>query len=606
MHLTDRIPTIPTQVRNYFLDNSPNAIFVMDLPQQVLNNTKQTKSMTEEKQKVKISVVQAASNVKAFNPNQRGGLKIEDQAASGIFEKQKAKIQMNRQFIGKLKALLRAQNLQRVKLVSHIMKCKMVEFKAQVESGNPDYKVIHSIVHEIRDLIPTSLRVNLEAHFSSQYEKVKTLLHTCIDASQWAKIETILGNFRLFERFHSNNNHSQSAGRSVEHCQAARPSTAEVPNYTLAKKVAQEKQKGVTSGYWQAIAKQDVELHMQDQVIGKLKAKVRARKFQHGKLVLLMIKYKMAELVVQVESGNPDYEVIRSIGRDIKDFIPGSSGVNLEAQFSSQYNEVKSRLFTRIDASQWALIEKELGNLRHFEKLPSNSSHIQAALHATELPPAPKPYPDIVLQKRSREEVPNDTMANKVAKLEAGKKQPEPMPQDQEIRMLKEKIRMQDQLIAKQNASLQVQFQVTEQQKVRIQMQDQIIGELKAKLGAHDMQHEQLISQFIKCKVGELKLQVESGNPDYRVIHSIGCDIKGLIPGSLGVNVEAFFSSQYEEVKSLLGTCIDASQWAKISTELGSLRFSQRFHLNKRQSQHAMMTSSGLGCTGSNMEGSCK
>lgn len=72
--------------------------------------------------------------------------------------------------------------------------------------------------------------------------------------------------------------------------------------------------------------------------------------------------------------------------------------------------------------------------------------------------------------------------------------------------------------------------------------------------------------------MSELKVQVQSGNPDYEVIRSMGCDFRSimeLIPESLRVNAEAQFSGQYEELKNLLLTHVDASQWVKIETVLG-------------------------------------
>ncbi|GKE69422.1 hypothetical protein Tco_1527494 [Tanacetum coccineum] len=76
----------------------------------------------------------------------------------------------------------------------------------------------------------------------------------------------------------------------------------------------------------------------------------------------------MSELRVQVEAENPDYEIIRVMGRKIKsvmDSIPKNLRLNAEAQFFSQYEALKCLLLNRIHASRWAKIETELGSLKH-------------------------------------------------------------------------------------------------------------------------------------------------------------------------------------------------------------------------------------------------
>ncbi|XP_071732492.1 uncharacterized protein [Rutidosis leptorrhynchoides] len=155
--------------------------------------------------------------------------------------------------------------------------------------------------------------------------------------------------------------------------------------------------------------------------------------------------------------------------------------------------------------------------------------------------------------------------------------------QDQVIKKHKEmfeaKIQMQDQVITKQKVMFEAKIEMLDQvsinQKAKIQLQDNVIAEQKAKiqmLEVANLDQEKLMSYVIKSKIAELKVQVESGNPDYELIRSIGPEIKSvmeLIPESLRAVMDAQFSFEYGQLKSLFLTQIDASQWAKIETELG-------------------------------------
>lgn len=154
--------------------------------------------------------------------------------------------------------------------------------------------------------------------------------------------------------------------------------------------------------------------------------------------------------------------------------------------------------------------------------------------------------------------------------------------QDQIIAHQNEKIQMGDQIIAKQKkrfrAKIQMKDQLVAQQRAmfeaKMQVQDQVIAKLRETLMAQNLLHEKLISQIINCKVAELKVQVESENPDYEVIRLVVCDIKSamdMISGSLRVNAEAQFSFQYEVLKHFNLARIDASQWARIETVVGSI-----------------------------------
>lgn len=147
---------------------------------------------------------------------------------------------------------------------------------------------------------------------------------------------------------------------------------------------------------------------------------------------------------------------------------------------------------------------------------------------------------------------------------------------------------MQDQVIAKLKKKIQMQFQVIGELNANIQMQNQGIRKLKETLGAGILQHEKLIIQIIKCKVAELKIQVDRGSPNYKVIRSLGCDIQDLIRWNLRINVEAQFYSQYEELKSRLSTRINSCQWTNIENELGIRGYSELFGFDKFRSQSAI------------------
>lgn len=148
------------------------------------------------------------------------------------------------------------------------------------------------------------------------------------------------------------------------------------------------------------VARLDEKVQNQEEVIqdneGKiqeLKEKLKmieAEKLQHENLMShIVIKGKMEKLEVQIESGNPNYEVIRSVGRDIKsviDLLPESLKVAMEAEFSCQYKELKSRFHTHVNATQWAKIENELGNLRDSDRTRFNNTHVQSDVSVAELP----------------------------------------------------------------------------------------------------------------------------------------------------------------------------------------------------------------------------
>nr|GEV90292.1 F-box domain, cyclin-like protein [Tanacetum cinerariifolium] len=108
------------------------------------------------------------------------------------------------------------------------------------------------------------------------------------------------------------------------------------------------------------VAKLEEKIQMQDEVITE-------QKLVHEKLLSHIIKCKIADLHVQVEAGNPDYEIIRSMSNEIESVM-----------FFSPYEVLKSLFLTRIDASEWEKIVTELGSIRHFERTRSTDIHTQS------------------------------------------------------------------------------------------------------------------------------------------------------------------------------------------------------------------------------------
>ncbi|XP_071732497.1 uncharacterized protein [Rutidosis leptorrhynchoides] len=131
--------------------------------------------------------------------------------------------------------------------------------------------------------------------------------------------------------------------------------------------------------------------------------------------------------------------------------------------------------------------------------------------------------------------------------------------------MFEAKIQMLDNVIAEQKAKIQMQDNIVAEQKGKIQMQDNVIAEQRDRIQMVEvakLDHEKLISYVINSKIAELKVQVESGNPDFEVTRSIGSEIKSvmeMIPESLKAVMDAQFSFEYVQLKSFFVTHIDAS-----------------------------------------------
>ncbi|PWA64451.1 F-box domain, cyclin-like protein [Artemisia annua] len=237
----DNIPSMPSQVRNFLLRNSPNATFIMDIPPQI--------NMAPPKQKDRIPTfpIQVSNCSPEKSPNatfvmdlplqvlqKRSRQQLSDDTMANKVPKLFADNEQPATMVAEnriLKEKLQMQEQLVATLGAYIFKCKIAELEVQVKSGNPDYNAIRSMnsdINSVMDLIHVSLRVDMEAQFSYQYKQVKSRLYNCIDAIQWATIETELGLISLFGRICFNNINSQSHVRATELSRPPRPSSANV------------------------------------------------------------------------------------------------------------------------------------------------------------------------------------------------------------------------------------------------------------------------------------------------------------------------------------------------------------------------------------------
>nr|XP_043619135.1 zinc finger BED domain-containing protein DAYSLEEPER-like isoform X2 [Erigeron canadensis] len=181
----------PTRAKNYLLENSPNATFLMDspqVPQKILREPIPNDGM--------------ANKVEAEN-KQAGTM----DKVKRVWEAKIPTICKVGELRSKIQTLERTK-WQLVELMPHVIKGKMAELKLQVESGNPNYDRVSWIGSEFKSLlqlIPKCARLTVVAHFSSMYKKMKRLSHTYINAKQWAKIEAKLGHFEDSEKVYSDN-----------------------------------------------------------------------------------------------------------------------------------------------------------------------------------------------------------------------------------------------------------------------------------------------------------------------------------------------------------------------------------------------------------------
>ncbi|KAJ9547177.1 hypothetical protein OSB04_019720 [Centaurea solstitialis] len=171
--------TIPTHVRNYFLESSPGATFIMDLPQVAWKRSRE---------------------------------EVDEETMANKVAKLEEEKHMQDEVIAQQKAMLEAMKLQQEKMMSQVINWKMVKLQVQVAGGNPDFELIRSMGRDIKsimELAHESLRVVAEAQLSCQLKEVKRLFLTSIDASQWAKIEMEIGSTGHSERINFDNMDSQ-------------------------------------------------------------------------------------------------------------------------------------------------------------------------------------------------------------------------------------------------------------------------------------------------------------------------------------------------------------------------------------------------------------
>ncbi|MFS7927463.1 putative F-box domain, leucine-rich repeat domain superfamily, F-box-like domain superfamily [Helianthus anomalus] len=314
----DCIPTLPTQVRKYFLENSPNAAFIMDLPQVP---QKRSRQQVHSDERMKVAKLEAENKLPQTMAEEKRTPEAKTQWQDQLTAQQKAQIPMQSQVNGQ-----------------------------QTENIRMKYQ---QLIAKRKEKFQKLVQVN-------EYQMKKIRMQDEVIAQQKAKIQMhdqIIAQYKTLYR-------------------------AKIKRRD--RLVAKQKE-----AY-------EAKMQTQDQVIAKLKARLAAESLQHEKLTYQIIKCKIAELKVQVESGNPDYEVVRSVGRDVKsamDLMPQSLRARAETEFSFQYEMLKCRLLTRVDASQWARIETGLGNIRLSERFSSGHSQSQSQVHAAELPAAPRVSP---------------------------------------------------------------------------------------------------------------------------------------------------------------------------------------------------------------------
>ncbi|KAJ9547225.1 hypothetical protein OSB04_019768 [Centaurea solstitialis] len=189
--------TMPTQLKNYFLESSPNATFILDLPK-VSSKRPRQKADSKDTLAKKVAKLEEEKQQTETVVEEKRILEAKVRIQDGIIAQHKAKLEVQDKVIAEQMVM----KLQFEKLMSHMIDCKMAELQAQVGGGNLDYELIRSI-KSIMELTPESLRVSMDAQFCCRYKEMKSMFLTQVDASRWAKIEMELG---ITERTtHSNN-----------------------------------------------------------------------------------------------------------------------------------------------------------------------------------------------------------------------------------------------------------------------------------------------------------------------------------------------------------------------------------------------------------------
>ncbi|KAJ0859762.1 putative F-box domain, leucine-rich repeat domain superfamily, F-box-like domain superfamily [Helianthus annuus] len=367
----DCIPTIPTQVRKYFLENSPNATFIMDLPQVYLGPSliHCWRGKKDEQHSTTSPNSDPSSNSREVLGRHHHSSALLPKTLGESHDLLESRQQVDSDPVTKV-AKLEAEN----KLPQTTAEeTRMQEAKTQWQD---------QLTAQQKARIPMQSQVN-----GQQTENIRMKYQQLIAKRK-----------EKFQKLVQLNEYQMKKIRMQDEVIAQQKAKIQTHDQIIAQYKTMYRAKIKRRDRLVAKQKETYEAKMQtqDQVIAKLKARLAAESLQYEKLTSQIIKCKMAELKAQVESGNPDYEVIRLVGRDVEsamDLMPQSLRARAETEFSFQYEMLKCRLLTRVDASQWERIETGLGNIRLSERFSSSHSHSQSHVHAAELPAAPRVSP---------------------------------------------------------------------------------------------------------------------------------------------------------------------------------------------------------------------
>ncbi|PWA69192.1 F-box domain, cyclin-like protein [Artemisia annua] len=521
----DPIPTQPIQVKDYLLENSPNATFILDLPQRPLEQL-------------------------CFKPKSKVA-KLEE------------RIQAQNEVITEQKSI-------HERLLSHMINCRLEQLKLQVESGNPDFQVIRSIGCEIKSalgLIPESMRVDMKVRFLFQYIELKSLILTRIDGSQWVRIEIPPYLFSSPTLKHLTLKNESRVKYQVNHLSIFAWDLPVLETLNLSStRIISEK----SANFSMFANLKDLTLHRVYMSIDEINiccpqlSNLTITDVIRFPKVFKVIAPKLKNFTA---SATYHYDIPFECLQSTEGFY-SLEKVNLF--LSPRYKDSKIgvpallSLFQKLRSAKFLILNSEI-----IETLGSNMNQLSHEhcpfynLMSLKICIEPLSQKDriseiaIPVRKYLLENSPNATFTiTDLHQHYASSSESQKRPWEQLYKEAKYTV-----------AKLEE----------KIKTQDKVIEEQKSI-------HEKMTLHLINSKLVELRGQIEGGKPDYKIIHLMVSEIRpvmDLLPKSLRLKVEAQFFSQYESLKSLFLTQIDASHWTKIETELGSIRHSKRARSTK-------------------------